>query len=157
MIGQGLQVVALFDSDDEGRRQEARLRTKWLTRYKGNTATTLLLGTVVKAIDDFAIEDLFDGDYYTQCALATHDGTTKNKTHTITPTGTGVLCERVARACNRIGVPFNKGSVANTLRKRLRAAKTLDELPPGTSEKARALFTAIRDACQRIARTSAAG
>ncbi|MEE8514571.1 MAG: AAA family ATPase, partial [Gammaproteobacteria bacterium] len=34
MIGQNLEVVAMFDSDDEGRRQEKKLRTKWLTRYK---------------------------------------------------------------------------------------------------------------------------
>jgi hypothetical protein len=27
-VGQGLEVVALFDSDDEGRAQEAALRTK---------------------------------------------------------------------------------------------------------------------------------
>ena len=35
MVGQGLQVVALFDSDGEGKAQRARLRDKWLTRFKG--------------------------------------------------------------------------------------------------------------------------
>jgi len=32
MVGQGLEVAALFNSDQEGREQEAKLRRKWLTR-----------------------------------------------------------------------------------------------------------------------------
>src|SRR5438094_964563 len=47
MIGQGLQVVSLFDSDHEGREHEKRLRTKWLAKYKSDTSTTLLLGSAV--------------------------------------------------------------------------------------------------------------
>jgi len=34
MVGQGLEVVALFDSDDEGRAQEARLRDEMASSFQ---------------------------------------------------------------------------------------------------------------------------
>ena len=46
MVGQGLQVVALFDSDGEGEAQRARLRDKWLTRYEGARSESLLIGEI---------------------------------------------------------------------------------------------------------------
>jgi hypothetical protein len=158
MIGQELEVVTLFDSDSEGRRQEERLRTKWLTRYKGTRATNILLGPAVRAAHDFAIEDLFDQDYYIECAVASHGEKLRSiNLSTINPTGSGPLCERVARGCEHTGILFNKGSVANMIKKRLIAAKTLNDLPTGTSEKARDLFTAIRNAFRHTAQASGAG
>ncbi len=41
MIGQNLSVVTLFDSDGEGRTQEEKLRTKWITRYKNSRSSTV--------------------------------------------------------------------------------------------------------------------
>lgn len=64
MIGQGLQVVALFDSDGAGRREEEKLRTRWFLRYKDVKSSSLMLGTAVGASGDFAIEDMFSEFFY---------------------------------------------------------------------------------------------
>ena len=44
MIGQELNIVALFDSDSAGKVAEDKLRKKWITRYKDAQAVTLLVG-----------------------------------------------------------------------------------------------------------------
>jgi len=59
MVGQGLEVAALFNSDQEGREQEAKLRGKWLTRYKDTHSPTVLLGDAFGEAGDLGIEDLF--------------------------------------------------------------------------------------------------
>jgi energy-coupling factor transporter ATP-binding protein EcfA2 len=65
MIGQELQVVALFDADEAGRREEEKLRTKWLTRYKSARSATLVLDEVLGMMGQaVTIEDLFPHDYY---------------------------------------------------------------------------------------------
>lgn len=74
MIGQELEVVALFDSDKEVRSQEERLRKKWLTRYKDARSETLLLGKAVgeNKTTDFTIEDLFPETYYLKHLRESH-------------------------------------------------------------------------------------
>ena len=47
-----------------GSRQEEKLRTKWLTRYKDSKSNTVLLDDAVGATVDSAIEDLFNEKYY---------------------------------------------------------------------------------------------
>ena len=74
MVGQGLRVVALFDSDHEGRQQEERLRTKWITRYKASRSSSLLFGAAAGVTGDFAIEDIFPEKYYLDKAIEAHKG-----------------------------------------------------------------------------------
>src|SRR4249920_2222777 len=63
-VGQGLEVVALFNSDDEGRIQEAALRTKWLPHYKDAHSSTVHLGHAIDQAGDVGIEDLLsERDY----------------------------------------------------------------------------------------------
>ena len=150
MIGQELEVVALFDSDQSGRDAEAKLTKNWLTRYKGAKANTLLLGNAVGESEsrDFAIEDLFPEDYYVgkvreiykkELAAA---GAKKLKLK-----GSDLLCNRVSRALKEAtNSKFNKGSVAKRIKSDLIAMKSVDELPAGTKEKAERVINAITNA-----------
>jgi predicted ATPase len=150
MIGQELEVVALFDSDQAGRDAEEKLRKNWLTRYKGAKANTLLLGTAVGEAEthDFALEDLFPEDYYLKKVsevykkeLAAAGG------KKLTLKGSDLLCNRVARALHDAGVPkFNKASVAKRIKSDLVAMKSADEMPAGTKDKAELLIKAINGA-----------
>src|SRR5580704_15210353 len=72
MVGQGLEVVALFDSDDVGRAAEATLRTKWLSHYKNTGASTVLLGAALGEAGDVGIEDLISERDYLRKAHEIH-------------------------------------------------------------------------------------
>jgi hypothetical protein len=147
MIGQGLQTVTLFDGDEEGRRQEERLRTKWLTKYKGNQATTVLINAAMGVVGDAAIEDLFEESYYVQHANTSHQEKLRNAgPKTIVAIGTGLLCDRVSHGCERLGIAFNKGSVAKLIKRDLIAAKSISDFPDTTRDKAVALMAALRRA-----------
>jgi hypothetical protein len=65
MIGEGLDVVVLLDTDRA--REEARdgLVKKWLTRYREPRAEVLSLGPAAGMTKgDFAVEDLFPEGFY---------------------------------------------------------------------------------------------
>lgn len=147
MVGQNLEVVALFDSDKEGRSQEERLRKKWLTRYKETKSNTILLGESV-GIDpknDFALEDLFSEDYYLKKVEESHKEKMQQAgVRKITLTGNGLLCQRVANACEKAGISFNKGSVAKLIRKDLVKMQNVKDLPEETKEKAEKLLETLR-------------
>jgi predicted ATP-dependent endonuclease of OLD family len=150
MIGQELEVVALFDSDQAGRDAEEKLRKNWLTRYKGAKASTLLLGTAAGEAEtcEFALEDLFPDEYYLKKVgdvykkeLAAAGG------KKLALKGSDLLCNRVTRALGDAGVEkFNKGSVAKRIKSDLIAMKSADELPAGTKDKAERLFKAVNSA-----------
>jgi predicted ATP-dependent endonuclease of OLD family len=143
MVGQNLEVVALFDSDKEGRTQEEKLRTKWLIRYKNVKASTALLGKMVGLDDNenFALEDLFPEEYYLKKFKESH----KKKMQMagvdkISLTGKGLLCEKVKRACEKSNILYNKGSVAKLIRKDIVKMNNIDKLPQETMDKAKDLF-----------------
>jgi hypothetical protein len=147
MIGQGLEVVALFDSDDDGRIQEAKLRREWLTRYKNAKSNTALLGEAVglEADKDFAIEDLFTEHYYLKMVKESHKEKMREyDVANITLTGDDLLCNRVARACSNAGIQFNRSSVARFIKKDLLKMGNVSELPQHTKEKAKRLFETLR-------------
>jgi len=150
MIGQQLQAVALFDSDEAGRREEEKLRTKWLTRYKQNRSETLLLGNAVNVTGrDFMIEDLFPEDYYVTKVRESHAQKLKvvgKQESDLMLSRGGPILPRVQQICDTLGVQFNKGSVAKLIRKDLIKISDVKDLPTGTAEKARILITAIRKA-----------
>ncbi|HEY4579966.1 MAG TPA: AAA family ATPase [Candidatus Acidoferrales bacterium] len=149
IVGQELEVVALFDSDEAGRREEIKLRTKWLTRYKTGRSSTLLLGTAVgSSAVDFTIEDLFPADYYLQKVRTAHNGKLKalgKSGADLVLMGDGPILPRVDQACQQLGVSFNKGSVAKLIRKELVNSSRVDQLPTGTADFARRLISAIRE------------
>ena len=76
MIGQELNIVALFDSDSAGKEAEEKLRKKWITRYKDARAVTLLVGDALEMPGEEAtIEDLFaDAEaYYMEKVCESHE------------------------------------------------------------------------------------
>jgi energy-coupling factor transporter ATP-binding protein EcfA2 len=147
MVGQGLQVVALFNSDDEGRAEEARLRTKWLPHYKNTNSSTVLLGTAFDQPDDFGIEDLFPERDYLSKAHETHAAAlTRAGAKSIAPQGSGTLVARVTRGFDDAGVKFDQRVVAKVMRKELqelRRVPFLSNIGRETADKADRLFTFI--------------
>ncbi len=149
MIGQNLQVVSLFDSDDEGRKAEEKLRTKWMTRYKDAKSTTLLLGNAVGEKNDFTIEDLFPQNYYLDKTKQSHKQKLKGASHEeddLKISGDGPILPRIEQACQALGIDFNKGSVAKLIRKDLVKMSKTSDLPDGTEKKTESLFRAINKA-----------
>jgi len=146
MIGQELEVLALFDSDDAGMREEKRLRTKWLTSYKDSKSSTLLLGDAINVAGAATIEDMFPDDYYLEKMRTVHASKLASVGKTpadLTLAGTGPLLPRAEAACAGLGIEFNKGSVAKVIRRELAMASGITALPAGTNEKAQKLFRAI--------------
>lgn len=144
MAGQGLEVVALFSSDDEGREQEALLRTKWLPQYKSGRASTVLLGDALEQQGDVGIEDLISERHYLRRVHETHTtALTRAGVKTITPEGTGTLAARVARGFATADAAFNQDAVAKVIRKELQELRRmpfLSDIGRETAEKGARLF-----------------
>ena len=148
MVGQGLEVVALFNSNKEGRIQEEKLRKQWLTRYKNSKSDTLLLGHAVGLDEtkDFATEDLFPDGYYFEKVVQSHEKKMRDANmKKIAFSGRGLLCDRVAATFEEAGLQFNKGSTAKLIRKEIVRMKTVDELPEGSKEKTEKLLKGITE------------
>ena len=148
MIGQNLDVVALFDSDDEGRRAQGKLDHNWLTRYKGTQTKTLLLGNAVGACGDFALEDLFPESFITDTVKEVYSRQlVAAGVDEITLLGEDTLWRKIKRFMEDQGIEgINKGPLAKQLRNKLSGMKDVSELPEGTEEKAVKLFQEIRNA-----------
>jgi hypothetical protein len=147
MVGQNLSVVALFDSDYEGRSQEPKLRTKWITRYKESRSKSLLLGDAIGVTGDLEIEDMFPEAYYHVKANEAHkDKLAKSHQSAIPLVGTGPIVDRLTSGANQIGIQFNKGSVAKLIRRDVSKMHDLSGLDPQTVEKFEKLFGSIATA-----------
>lgn len=148
MIGQGLGVVVLLDSDRAGEVARDKLVKSWLTRYKGKETQVLSLGAVVGAGDrEFSIEDLFTDDFYLARVKEVYSKQLAAAgVETPVLQGGGQLCKRVERAMSEAGVPFNKGSVAKRIRSHLGKMKDTSELPSETKERAVKLIAALTKA-----------
>ncbi len=150
MIGQELEVVALFDSDGAGKRAEEKLRKNWLTRYKDATARTLLLGdSIGMPSSEATIEDLFPEDYYLEKARESHEGRLKASDlawEDIRIHGAGPLLQRVKQGFEQVGVQFNKGSVGKLIRRDLINWSRPEDLPSELAERAQCLMTALAGA-----------
>jgi energy-coupling factor transporter ATP-binding protein EcfA2 len=144
MVGQGLEVVALFDSDDEGRKQEAALRTKWLTQYKDTHSSTALLGDALDQPGDVGIEDLLSEKNYLRKAHDTHTtAMMRAGVKSVAPEGSGTLAARVARGFANAGVAFNQDAVSKVIRKELQELRRmpyLSDIGHETADKAERLF-----------------
>ena len=153
MIGQELNIVALFDSDSAGREAEEKLRKKWITRYKDARAVTLLVGDALGMPGKEAtIEDLFSDaeDYYMEKVRESHELKLKSKgltTDAIKLNGSGgPVLPRLRQCFNDLKVDFNKESAGKLIRRDLIRCQSVNELPPGVAEKGEALLTALRNA-----------
>jgi energy-coupling factor transporter ATP-binding protein EcfA2 len=147
MVGQGLDVVALFDSDDEGRAQEAVLRTEWLPDYKDAHSSTVLLGDALGQTGDVGIADLLSERHYLRKAHEVHaTALTRAGVKSVAPEGTGTLVARVARGFAKAGVEFDREAVAKLIRKELQELRRMpymSDIGRETAEKAERLFAFI--------------
>ena len=147
MIGQDLRVVALFDSDKEGRREQKNLTHNWLTQCTEPRAKAILLGEAVDISGDFAIEDLFPEKFVTDIVEEFHSedlasvGIAK-----IQLKGKDILWRRIERFMKENGIEINKGPITKRLCYKLRDMNDISELPEETKEKAIKLFKSIRKA-----------
>jgi predicted ATP-dependent endonuclease of OLD family len=147
MVGQGLDVVALFNSDDEGRAREATLRTKWLPHYKNTHSSTVLLGDALEQGGDVAIEELLSEKNYLGKAHEVHaTALTRAGVKSVAPEGPGTLVARVARGFAKAGVGFSREAVSKVIRKELQELRRmpyLSDVGRETAEKAERLFAFI--------------
>ena len=150
MIGQELNIVALFDSDSAGKVAEDKLRKKWITRYKDARAVTLLVSDALGMQGEGeTIEDLFPEDYYMAKVGESHELTLKSKgltTDAIALSGSGPILPRLKQCFDKLKVDFNKGSAGKLIRRDLVRCQSVDTLPTGVAEKGETLLTALRDA-----------
>ncbi len=147
MIGQRLNVVALFDSDDEGRRAKDKLVKKWLTQYTESHTEAILLGDAIGASGDFELEDIFTEDFMKAIIKETYS---RELAHAgvddFTLQGEGVLWKRIESFLEEKDITANKGSIAKRLRNKLSNMQDASELPGETKEKTIRLFQKIREA-----------
>ena len=147
MIGQNLDVVALFDSDDEGRRAQKKLDHNWLTQYKKTQTKTVLLGEAVDTCGDFALEDLFPDNFITDIVKEAYSKQlAAADVDKITLQGDDMLWRRIKCFMKERNIEINKGPIAKRLRDKISDMKDASELPNGTKEKAIKLFQVIRSA-----------
>ena len=145
MIGQKLSVVTLFDSDDAGRRAKDKLVKEWITLYTESQTDVILLGDVVGACRDFALEDFFPDNFYIDAVEEFYSKELKDKGISgITLQGKDMLSKRVERFMKDNKIKFNKGSIAKRLARKINGMKDSSELPHETRERAIKLFQEIR-------------
>jgi predicted ATPase len=149
MTGQGLDVIALYDSDAAADTAKDTFIKSWLARYKGSNAAAVSLGPAIGVPErDVSIEDLFAEDVYLKYVYDFYRlqlagaGVT-----TITLAPGDQLVKRIEAFFSGIGVNFNKSSIANRLCADLNKMRSIDELR-GTKDKAGALITAINSALE---------
>ena len=144
MIGQKLDVVALFDSDNEGRRAKDKLVKEWLTRYTESQTEVILLGDAVGVSSDFALEDLFPADFITDIVKEAYEtDLAAAKVNEIIPRGAGILWRRIERFMEEKDMTINKGPIAKRLQRKLSSMKDASELPEETRQRAIKLFQAV--------------
>lgn len=145
MIGQRLKVTVLLDSDKAGDDAKDKLVKRWLTRYHSNPAHVLSLGECLgKTGQEFAIEDLFPQDWYLERVKRVYaKQLSAAGVQDLNLTGNDQLCKRVERALESSGIKFNKSSVAKVIRSDLSRMANASELPQGTRDMAKALFSKI--------------
>ncbi len=147
MIGQELDVVALFDSDNAGRGSRDELIKNWITRYTTANAGVILLGDAVEADSDFALEDLFPEKFITDIVK---DAYSKQLAATeideITLQGEDILWKRIERFMEAQEIKITKGAIATRWRNKLSNMQDASELPDETKEKGIKLFQKIREA-----------
>lgn len=153
MVGQDLHVVAVYDSDQEGRVAKDKFVKSWLTRYKDGRAEAILLGEAAGLGTDAAIEDLFPEDWYKKYVLDIYgkDLPAGAQGALELPQG-GSLARRVEGALAAHSIRFNKGSVAKRICGDIRKMKSLSDLPREAAKRAEQLVTALTAALDQAGR-----
>ncbi len=131
MGGQDLQVAALYGSDEEGRREESRLRDAWLPLYRHPRVQGYLLGDLAEVTGDFTVEDLFDEGYYMQLANECYAQELADigvkKLDLANVSATGPIKDRACLAFDACNLFFDQKQVLALLRRDLRRTEKWDK------------------------------
>lgn len=141
MIGQKLDVFSLFDEDDAGRAAKDKLVKNWLLKYNNSTSKAMTISEILEFKNEFAIEDLLTENFYLEKVKQTYPKIAKEKLKLL---GTDLLVNRVTRALEEFEIKFNKGSVANLIRRELINAE-ISYLPQETTDNAEKIFKKINE------------
>lgn len=146
MIGQKFDVIALFDSDREGRSARKKLIDGWLMKYTESHTRAMLLGDAVNASGNFELEDLFPEDFVTDIVKEVYSEKLVNAGVTeITLQGSDMIWQKVKRFMARHDIEIDKMLFAERLHRKLSSMEDISELPEETKEKAIRLFRKIRN------------
>ena len=145
MIGQKLQAYTLLDSDSAGFEAKEKLIKKWLTKYNDTKSSVETLSEILDLKGkEYAIEDIFTEEYYLDKVQQAYKAQlTAANIKKIKLTGNDMLVKKVERALLKLGITFNKGSVAKLIRKDINQMKTSAELAPTTKTVAQKIISQI--------------
>lgn len=144
LSAQRVKVAALLDSDDEGKKAKKQLVHNWLLPE----GEVILLGEVVGAAGTFAIEDLFDANFYLEHTAAAYFKELNGLPIQLPVKEGESIVDRLDAHFGGLGIPFNKGRVAKRLMKEL-AAKELAELSLPTVSGFRKAILAVNGVADR--------
>jgi predicted ATPase len=148
MVGQNLDVVAMYDTDPGGKTAQEKFLKYWLTRYKDKRATALSLGAGAgAATKEFSIEDLFTELFYLGSVEAVFGKQLAAAGLDLKglPAGERIVT-RLERLFESAGLKFERKPVAKALAGKIRAMRSVSELPGPTMKAAEMLFGAINKA-----------
>jgi energy-coupling factor transporter ATP-binding protein EcfA2 len=145
MVGQDLEVVALFANDAAGRAARENLASNWLPKYGDRKATALDLATAVgRPSQELAMEDLFPERFYVERVQRAYDKEISAYSISLAPLPSGsLLAKRVEGAFTAAGIPFDRQRVGRRIASEIRQMKTLSDLPEQTRLLAEHLFGAL--------------
>lgn len=147
MVGQKLNAVVLFDSDEAGFVARDNLVKKWLTKYGAGRADAVTLADAVgQPGREFSIEDLFPERFYLDRVIAIYGkqlDAAGAKEITL-PSGPTQIVKKVQSFFKEKKVEFKHGSVAKVIRSELTRMKSIDELPEETRAMGTKLLQALR-------------
>ncbi|PWU14166.1 MAG: hypothetical protein C5B50_17835 [Verrucomicrobia bacterium] len=151
MVGQELDVVALFDNDVAGRTSQDKLVKSWLPKYKDQRAKAFDLATAVgKTGQDFTIEDMFPEKFYVDRAQEVYAKPLATAGISLSSLPPGhQLARRVETVFTTASLSFNKVTVCKRLAAAIRQMKDLADLPDQTRKMAQELFGCIGKAFKR--------
>jgi energy-coupling factor transporter ATP-binding protein EcfA2 len=145
MVGQNLQVLALYDTDHGGRIAQEKFQKGWLPRYQDKKGAALSLGPAVgSTMKEFSIEDLFADVFYLSCvelvygkqlAAAGLDLKSLPKAER--------LVKRVEMFFESASLKFEKRPVCKAICGKVRAMRSVSELPGPTFKASEMLFNEI--------------
>ena len=148
LIGQKWDAAVLLDSDPEGNEASKKIKKLYLDKLEGGAAFRVFMLGKAAGISktDVAIEDLFPESFYLECVNQAYG--TAIGLDELPQDGSTLITKRVEQvlqARHRFD-ELDKARVLGELLRRFDNWKTVDDLPPGTADPARALFKHINDA-----------
>lgn len=152
MLGEELDVMALFSTEPGGRAAREKLEKSWLPKYPGRKVKLLDLGACAGISGrECCVEDLFSEEFYASRVFHAHEKPllAAGLTALTLPSPGKLLRNRAEAALQAVNVPFNQSAVCKRLAGDLRKMGRLHELPDQTRRLAENLFQTIAKAASK--------